>query len=359
VPNENYARELLQLFSLGLNQLHPDGSLQLDANGLPQATYGQETVAGFAQVFTGWWFGGNDVNNLSQWYDPPVINYRLPMANWPYHHSTGAKRLLNGVTLPADQTAQKDLKDALDNVFNHPNVAPFICRQLIQKLVTSNPSPGYVYRVASVFNNNGSGVRGDLRAIVRAILMDYEARSLEVVSRQGYGKLREPMLRLTTLLRALRGTSPSGRYRYHYSEHPWGDIGQNFLRAPNVFNFFAPTFRYPGELSSAGLFAPEFQLANDASVIAQANYFKVFIFYGYDEGQNMVTLNYTEFTPLAGTPAALIDRLDTLLLSGAMSAGLRAALVKAVTAVPANNPTERVQTAVYLICFAPEFVIQK
>jgi uncharacterized protein (TIGR03437 family) len=359
VPNENYGRELLQLFSIGLNKLHPDGSLQLDGNGLPQPTYNQETVAGFARVLTGWAWGGNDANDPHHWYVPISQSWRIPMINFPNHHSTGEKRLLNGVLLPANQTAQKDLKDALDNVFGHPNVGPFICRQLIQKLVTSNPSPAYVYRVASVFNNNGSGVRGDLKAVVRAIMLDYEARSLDVVSQQGYGKLREPIMRLTTLLRAFRGTSPSGRYRYHYSEHPWGDIGQNFVRSPNVFNFFAPTFRYPGALSQAGLFAPEFQLANDATVIAMANYFKVFIFYGYDEGQHMVNLNYSEFTPLAGTPATLVDRLDTLMLSGAMSAGLRAALIKAVTAVPANHPTERVQTAVYLICFAPEFVIQK
>ena len=358
-PNENYARELMQLFTIGLNKLHPDGSLQLDAHGLPLPTYAQETVAGLARVFTGWWLGGNDVNNLSQWYDPPVVNFRLPMANWPYHRSTGVKRLLNGVTLPANQTALKDVRDALDNIFSHPNVAPFISRQLIQKLVTSNPSPAYVYRVASVFNNNGSGVRGDLRAVVRALLLDYEARSLDVINQQGYGKLREPIMRLTALLRAFRGSSPSGRFRYHYAEHPWGDIGQNFLRSPSVFNFFAPTYQYPGALAAAGLAAPEFQLATDASAIAQANYFKVFIFYGYDEGQHMVNLHYTEFTPFAATPAALVERLDALMLAGAMSSGLRAALVKAVTAVPAGNPTERVQTAIFLITFAPEFVIQK
>ncbi|NOT60037.1 MAG: DUF1800 family protein [Acidobacteria bacterium] len=359
VPNENYARELLQLFSIGLNKLHPDGSLQLDANGLPQATYTQETVTGFARVLTGWCWGGNNPNNPDQWFIPVSQSYRIPMINFPNHHTTGEKRLLGGVTLPANQTGAKDLKDALDNVFAHPNVAPFISRQLIQKLVTSNPSPAYVYRVASVFNNNGSGVRGDLRAVVRAILMDYEARSLEVVTQQGYGKLREPVMRLTTLLRAFRGSSPSGRYRYHYAEHPWGDLGQNFLRSPNVFNFFSPTFQYPGALSAAGLVAPEFQLSNDATVIATANYFKVFIFYGYDEGAHMVNLTYTDFTPFAATPATLVDKLDVLLLSGAMSPGLRAALVKAVNAVPSQNVTERVQTAVYLIVFAPEFVIQK
>ncbi len=359
VPSENYARELMQLFSIGLNKLHPDGSLQLDANGLPQSTYSQETVGGLARVLTGWCWGGNNPNNPDQWYIPVSQSYRIPMVNFPNHHSTGEKQLLNGFVVPAGQTGTQDLKDALDNIFKHPNVGPFISRQLIQKLVTSNPSPGYVYRVASVFNNNGSGVRGDLRAVVRAILMDYEARSLDVVNQQGYGKLREPVMRLTTLLRAFRGSSASGRYRYHYAEHPWGDLGQNFLRSPSVFNFFAPTFQYPGALSAAGLVAPEFQLANDATVIALANYFKVFIFYGYDEGSNMVNLSYTDFTPYAATPATLVDRLDALLLAGAMSPGLRAALVKAVNAVPAQNHVERVQTAIYLIVFAPEFVIQK
>ncbi|MEO6724507.1 MAG: DUF1800 family protein, partial [Blastocatellia bacterium] len=171
-PNENYAREVLQLFSIGLYKLHPDGSLVLDANGLPIATYDQSVVQGFASVFTGWsygWFPKTEQN----WLYPNAYHngsqfWRVPMQVWPNHHSTLAKKLLNGVSLPASQTPDKDLKDALDNIFNHANVGPFISRQLIQRLVTSNPSPGYVYRVTQKFNDNGQGVRGDLKAVIRA-----------------------------------------------------------------------------------------------------------------------------------------------------------------------------------------------
>ena len=185
-PNENYAREVLQLFSIGLHKLHPDGTLMLDPNGLPIETYDQNVVKGFAQVFTGWSYGSfakTEDNWLWPLLEPSSAQFwRVPMENWPTHHSTSAKQILNGVTLPAGQTAQKDLQDALNNIFNHPNVGPFISRQLIQRLVTSNPSPGYVYRVTQKFNDNGSGVRGDMKAVIKAILLDYEARSPDMLN---------------------------------------------------------------------------------------------------------------------------------------------------------------------------------
>ena len=358
IPNENFAREILQLFSVGLYQLHPDGTLRLDANGLPQATYTQETVTGFSQVFTGWLWGGNDVTNPQIWYEPRP-NWRVPMGCFQNHHSPGAKRLLNGATLPANQTCTKDLQDALDNIFNHPNVGPFIARQLIQRLVTSNPSPAYVYRVAAKFDNNGAGVRGDMKAVLRALLLDYEARSLTQVNQQGFGKQREPWVRMATLLRAFKAKSPSGRLPIHNLQHKLFALGQNMFRAPSVFNFFMPDYRYPGAVAQAGLYAPEFQISNEQTVIARANFFRELIYQGYGKDADQVTLDFSELMPLASQPTQLIDRLDALLLSGGMSSSWRASLVKAVSALPSDKPTERIKAAVYLIAISPEFVIQK
>ena len=198
VPNENYGREAMQLFAIGLKKLNPDGSLLLDSNSLPIPTYGQTEVEGFSRVYTGWNF---DQNGGTQW-DYVSSNYRQPMQLVPGHHDQEAKHLLDGVVLPAGQSGAQDLKDGLDMLANHPNTGPFFCRQLIQKLVTSNPSPAYIYRVAQVFANNGAGQRGDLRAVVRAILSDYEARSTTMLTNTHFGKEREPIVRLANVYRA-------------------------------------------------------------------------------------------------------------------------------------------------------------
>src|SRR3989440_3861583 len=211
LPNENYARELMQLFSIGLYNLNLDGSLTLSSSGFPIATYGQTEILGTAAVLTGWTYAQPGAPNPVLFPGAAAQSWRDPMINIASHHQTDAKNLLNGVVLPANQTAAQDLKTALDTIFNHPNVGPFICRQLIQRLVTSNPSPGYVYRVVAVFNDNGQGVRGDLKAVVRAILMDYDAR-VGFVTVQGAGHEREPVVRVTNLLRAFSATSPSGKY---------------------------------------------------------------------------------------------------------------------------------------------------
>src|SRR5205814_6686605 len=208
LPNENYARELMQLFSIGLYNLNLDGSLTLSSSGFPISTYGQNEILGTAAVLTGWTFAQPGVANPV--FRPPQ-NWRDPMINIATRHQTDAKNILNGVVIPANQTAAQDLKTTLDTIFNHPNVGPFICRQLIQRLVTSNPSPGYVYRVSSVFNDDGQGVRGDLKAVVRAILMDYDAR-VPLMTAQGLGHEREPVIRLTNLLRAFNASSPSGKF---------------------------------------------------------------------------------------------------------------------------------------------------
>lgn len=363
-PNENYAREVLQLFSIGLYQLHPDGSLKLDAQGLPIETYDQNVVKGFAHVFTGWSYGAIRPTEQN-WLYPPIYNngtqhWRVPMQSWASHHSTVSKTLLGGAVLPANQTPQKDLSDALDNIFNHSNVGPFLSRQLIQRLVTSNPSPGYVYRVAQRFNDNGSGVRGDLKAVIRAILLDYEARSLDVIGNQGYGKMREPILRFANLLRTFNYSCPCGTFPVYWMDSPEYALAQNPLRSPTVFNFYEPGYSHPGHIAAAGLKSPEFQITNDTSVIGISTFFHYVVREGFKWEQGKpLTPDYSLFTPLASNPAQLIDQLDLLLTSGGMSGKLRASLVNEITKMPSNDSLARVTTAVHLILTSPDYVIQK
>lgn len=363
-PNENYAREILQLFSIGLYKLHPDGSLMLDANGLPIATYDNEVVKGFAHVFTGWsygWFPKTEQN----WLYPNAYHngsqfWRVPMQVWPNHHSTIRKGLLDGVLLPANQTPEKDLKDALDNIFNHPNVGPFIARQLIQRLVTSNPSPAYVYRVAQKFNNNGSGVRGDMKAVITAILTDYEARSLEMLANQGFGKMREPVVRFAHLLRVGNYSCPCGTFPIYWMDSPEYAIGQNPLRSPTVFNFFEPAYSHPGHIASAGLHSPEFQITNETSVIGISDFFHYVVRDGFkwEDGKPLLP-DYSSWTALAAAPRQLIDQLDLVMTGGGMSAGLKAQLLTQLTAMNANEPVKRVTMALHLILTSPDYVIQK
>ncbi|MEP7340765.1 MAG: DUF1800 family protein [Acidobacteriota bacterium] len=363
-PNENYAREILQLFSIGLYKLHPDGSLVLDANGLPIPTYGQTEVGGFASVFTGWsygWFPKTEQN----WLYPNAYHngsqfWRVPMQVWPNHHSTLAKKLLNGVTLPASQTPEKDLKDALDNIFNHPNVGPFIARQLIQRLVTSNPSPGYVYRVTQKFNDNGQGVRGDLKAVIRAILTDYEARSPDVIANQGFGKMREPIVRFAHLLRLGNYSCPCGTFPIYWMDSPESALGQNPLRAPTVFNFFDPNYSQPGAIAAAGLTSPEFQITNETSIIGISDFFHYVSRDGFKwETSKPLTPDYSGWVPLAANVQQLIDGLDLTMTAGGMSASLKAKLVTEISRMPASKPLDRVKMAVHLILTSPDYVIQK
>lgn len=363
-PNENYAREILQLFSIGLYKLHPDGSLMLDANGLPIPTYDQEEIKGFAHVFTGWSYGFFPATE-QYWLYPPTYNngtqfWRVPMQVYPNHHSTLSKKLLDGVTLPAGQTAQKDLKDALDNIFNHPNVGPFIARQLIQRLVTSNPSPGYVYRVAQKFNNNGQGVRGDMKAVIRAIMLDYEARSEDVLGNQGFGKMREPVIRFAHMLRAFNFTCACGTFPIYWMDSPEYALGQNPLRAPTVFNFFEPGYSHPGQIASAGLVSPEFQITNDTSVIGISTFFHYVIRDGFKWEQTKPLLpNFSAWNAMAGNVPQLIDQLDLVLTARGLSSNLRTQLLTEVSKMPANEPQKRVTMAAHLILTSPDYVIQK
>lgn len=350
IPNENFAREILQLFSIGTYRLHLDGSLAFSSLGLPIETYGQEAILGLSEVFTGWNYAHT---GTPRWYGVPP-NYREPMISVPSRHENDAKIILDGVAIPANQTAPKDLADALDTIFAHPNVGPFISQQLIQRLVTSNPSPGYVYRVASIFNNNGQGVRGDLGAVVRAILMDYDARGPSKTG-QGSGHLREPVLRVTSVLRAFEASTPTGKF----SITGLSALGQTPLRAPTVFNFFSPDYQAPGPIAEAHLKSPEFQITTETTVVTIANYLRNAINSGIGPADNRTTLNLSYELSIAGNSAQLIDHLNVLLMSSAMSPEMRSILIGTLDRIAATNPTERVRTAIYLIVTSPEYVIQK
>nr|MDP9121983.1 DUF1800 domain-containing protein [Acidobacteriota bacterium] len=356
-PNENYARELMQLFSVGLYKLNPDGTLLLDPNGLPIPTYDQNVVMGMAQAFTGWTFAGGDHSHSGNFFHV-TPNWRLPMEAWPDHHSPGAKLVLGGVTLPAGQTPQQDLAATLDLVFNHPNVGPFLCRQLIQRLVTSNPSPAYVYRCAQAFANNGQGVRGDMKAVVGAVLLDYEARSTTFLTRPGYGRLREPIVRLGGLMRAIFSTpqTADGEFRIHHLEDSARRLDQNPLRSPTVFNFFSPGYVQPGAVAQAGLVAPEFEITSEETVFGAAHYFSLVIYNGVDNS----TPNYSTLIGLSN--ADLVGYFNLILMANQMSPQMQSVLLTALADPTFSNPhdaTIRVKNLVHLIVLSPEYVVQR
>jgi uncharacterized protein (DUF1800 family) len=266
-PDENYARELLQLFTIGLVELAPDGTVRRDSQGQPIPTFDQATVEGFAQVFTGWkwaWTVAGTPNFAT--VRSNRANQMVPMQAYPEQHETASKRLLGTTVLPAGQTMAKDLDDALDAIFAHPNMGSFLVRQLIQRLVTSNPSPAYVARVAARFENDGSGVRGNLGAVIRAILLDDEARVAPATPQAG--KLKEPLLRLTQLWRAYGARAANGRYLLQ----PAAAFGQAPLQSPSVFNFFSPKYAPPGEITNGGFTAPEMQIATEFQNTSLTNF---------------------------------------------------------------------------------------
>jgi uncharacterized protein (DUF1800 family) len=358
-PDENYARELMQLFSIGLVQLNPDGTPQLDAQNQPIPTYDQATIEGFAHIFTGWTYA-NVADFHQQW--PPDPSQYSPMQLWPNMHDSGSKTLLNGYQVPAGQSGTQDLEDALDNIFNHPNVGPFVSLRLIQRLVTSNPSPDYVARVASVFDNNGAGVRGDLGAVVKAILMDREARPATRLDTDG--KTKEPLLRLTQLWRAYDAKSDGGRYPIDYI---WVFFGQGPLQSPSVFNFFTPAFAPPGEIRERGLVAPELQIATEYLNAFSSNFMFWQTFYwawNADRSDPNITpdtilIDYSAETAAAGNVEALIGMVADRLLGGDISDTLHDSISTVVNQIPDTDPQLRAAETIYLVATSPEYVYQR
>jgi len=354
-PDENYAREVMQLFTVGLNLLQPDGTLMLDSNGLPIPTYNQTVVTEMAKVFTGWSYFSTKSNPSFYTGATDLLD---PMMLYPAYHDTTQKNLLNNVVIPANQGGTQDLKLTLDALFNHPNTAPFVCRQLIQRLVTSNPSPAYVYRVAQVFANNGAGVRGDLAAVVRAILTDYEARSTSLLDNVSYGKLKEPLLRATGLLRTFNATPANGRYSAGSFSSPDVNLDEAALRSPTVFNFFHPGYVLPGPLASAGLVAPEFEITDATFSIDVPNYLRNFIF---PSGTTPpVTLDLSAEQALVSNPSALLSHLSLVLCGGNLPSAAITRITTALNALPGSTTSlERAETAVLLVTTSPTGAVQK
>ena len=352
--DENYAREVMQLFTIGLSELQPDGTYRLGRDGLPIATYDQNTIVETAKVFTGWGFYSPEPKPN---FFGARQNYYQPMMLYPEQHDDGPKTVVGEVKLPAKQGGAADLRLTLDALFRHPNTGPFICRQLIQRLVTSNPSPGYIYRVSEVFAHNGHGERGDLGAVVRAILLDYEARSPDVLRNIGYGKMKEPLLQATALLRAFDAKSASGRY---YLPNPEGALGQAALRSPTVFNFFEPDYVLPGPLAAAGLHAPEYQIFTDTTAISIPNQLRNFIHTPPKPANNALVLKLDPLLALTKTPDQLVDYLDLVFFAGGMSEKSRAIALNTLAHFPlATSDLERVRGALDLVITSPEAAIQR
>jgi uncharacterized protein (DUF1800 family) len=364
VPDENYGREVMQLFSIGLYALNPDGTVKTNSSNQRIESYTQDDVTNIARVFTGYDFDTSDGVRI------PVSTYtieskefaRKPMSFNASKHSMLEARFL-GTTIPAGTPGPQALDMALDTLFNHPNVGPFFARQMIQRLVTSEPSPGYVARVAAKFNNNGSGVRGDLRAVWAAILLDDEARGPQSLSDTGFGKLREPMVRLANWARAFDLSSVAGTWKVGDLSSADSRLGQSPLRSPSVFNFFRPGYVPPGtQLSASEATAPEFQLVSEISVGAYLNYMQGLIQNGISSD---LKAGYARELALVTNAAALVNHLSLVLCADQLSPATKTIMVDAlnattITASSSNSAKlNRVYAAVLMVMASAEYLVQK
>ena len=389
-PDENYAREVMQLFSIGLYELAPDGSRRLDDAGQPIPTYGGDEITEFARVFTGLGSGGPDGE-----FGSDEVDFTRPMRMYRRFHEPGDKRLLGGTVLPGGRHGMRDVEAAIDNLFHHPNVGPFLGRRLIQRLVTSNPSPAYIARVSAAFADNGAGERGDLKAVIRAILLDPEARPEKRLG----GRVQEPILRHVALLRAFRAWSEREVFLelgYRFEE----ELLQHPLSAPSVFNFYSPDHQPKGELSRQGMVAPELQITTSATIVSAANLLEDVTRHGdlvelpelslicleepevcdeliacddepcfearaeelFDDLGEEIYEHYAveldledEFELAEDDLPALLDRLDLLLTRGGMSASTRKTIQRAVQ--PLEDPEKRLQLAFYLTLISPDYAV--
>lgn len=376
-PDENFAREIMQLFTIGLWELNPDGTRQFDTNGLPIATYNNSHITELARVFTGLSFGNNP--NFALY----PRDFTVPMKMWDAEHDCDAKTLLGGLQLPARTPSPgntgtaglADVNAAVSNLFAHANTGPFVCKQLIQRLVTSNPSTGYVARVAAAFADNGASVRGDMKAVVKAILLDVEARDPQMMDLPTWGKLREPFLRVVNFARAFNAASTSGHYPLDQFTL---DHMQDPMNAPSVFNFFLPAHSPPGPITQLGLVAPEFQIINASSAITGPNYFREAIQGGLHRWGNgtasyVVRPNLDQELAMivpaaqinqdvpagpAADPDALLRRLDLTLTGGTLSPRQFQIAREAMLRISTGSwkwHRERLRLAIYLIVTSPDF----
>ena len=390
-PDENYAREIMQLFSIGLYELNQNGSRVLDSNGDPIPTYGQSDIREFAKIFTGlgprnWSRHVDPVDSLM--YGP--INFgdclwctdlTKPMKMYEDWHEPGSKTLLNGYTVPAGQTGMQDINAAIDHLFNHPNVGPFIGHLLIQRLVKSNPTPEYIERVSTAFNDNGSGVRGDMKAVIRAILLDPEARDCSWLEVADHGMLREPIVRYTHAVRAFNVSNSTGRH-YNSSWSFGENIGQVPLESPSVFNFFLPNYQPLGPIADLDLVAPEFQIFNSATSLSHVNAAHEWALWEYifddvtdffypdttavvpDHAYSRMDLTdesalITQIWPANSSEVdLLIDRVNLILCYGNMSDNTRQ-IIKNTLMDVGGDESWLPRFAIYLTLISPDYSIMK
>ena len=366
-PDENFAREVMQLFTIGLHELNPDGTPALDGNGNPIETYGQSDITNLARVFTGydWDFfsnGGTFTNVAWHDYDVPSTQFATnPMRFNAANHSTLAVDFL-GTHIPANTPGPDALRIALDTLFNHPNTGPFFARQMIQRLVTSNPSPAYVGRVAAAFADNGAGQRGDLRAVWTAILMDDEARAAPAAGDTLAGKLREPIVRFVQWWRTVGVSSSNGAFEIYDLSQSDSALGQSPLRSPSVFNFFRPGYVPPNTaIAAANHQAPEFQILNETTTAGYIN----FLQWVTRWGNNDVRPTYSELLPFAHDVPAVVAWYNLRLAAnqvGAESLAIITAVLEAfgVTASSTNGrKLDLLATGAFLFLISPEYLVQK
>jgi uncharacterized protein (DUF1800 family) len=361
IANENFGREMMQLFSLGPNLLNADGTAQTDSSGNTISTYTQLQVEAFARAYTGWTYANPDGSTPSGFNYTQNWNY--PMVPVENQHDTNSKILLLGTTLPQAQSAEQDLQGALDNIFAHPNIGPFICRQLIQHLVTGNPSPAYVQRVSEVFANNGSGVRGDMKAVLTAIIMDQEARAGDAQTGDQAesnpaidgGHLREPLLWTLNLVRALGATpsKPNDPYPYvDFMTEFVGALGESPFTQSSVFNYFPPQYVIP----QTAINSPEFGLENTGTIVPRLNLANAIVNNAADG--LLVDLSATSVVgQQGGNPAQLADYLGMLFMHSQMPTDMRSELITAISAIPVTDLQSRAEVAVYLVVTSSQYKI--
>lgn len=401
MPDENYARELMQLFTIGLNELEMDGSQRLDGNGNPIETYDNTDITGLAKVFTGLSYNCENFDP-AYWEDCDYdreSDFDEPMLTWDQFHSDEAKTFL-GLTIEANTNTEDSVEQALDHIFSQPSVAPFVGRQLIQRLVTSHPAPDYIERVANAFDEGsytlpndtvvGTGERGDMQATIAAILFDEDARGEPDVAGSTFGKVREPIVRFANWARAFNaGTiSPEATVQLWYTTGA-DSLSQQPYKSPSVFNFFRPGYVAPGtETGAQGLTMPEFQLINTSSISGYANFITYFVLnqaedltdevledifrfrnvsFEPERARSSFIANYDEEIALATDPPALVDHLDNLLTYGTLSEETRDTIIEFVEGLPLSNefdpdydgPEIRAQLAVLLMLTSPDYLVQR
>ncbi|HLT93803.1 MAG TPA: DUF1800 family protein [Membranihabitans sp.] len=371
-PDENFAREAMQLFSIGLYELNPDGSHKTDEQGKPIPTYDHLDIQELARVFTG--LGPGGIMDTTDWLTEPYFgldpywnDFSVPMAMYEDYHDTGEKTMVTGVTLPAGQSGMEDIRQAIHELSMHPNTGPFIARRLIQNMVTSNPTPGYIERVASVFQNNGQGIRGDLGAVVKAILLDPEARTCEWIQEPYHGKLREPFQRYMQVVRSMDLLNINGKFwniGYDFAEA----TGQIPLASKSVFNFFLPDYQPQSFKKEGQLYGPEFQIHNSKTSLGIINQYFVWAhrwgLLGTWENIQPTYLDYVTCEPLSKDPDVLLNKFDILFTHGQLSEDNRAIIRQAMGQLqPGNMGADfleyRVATALYLTLVNPDFAILK